>query len=236
MDKKFKLPHEFIQERVDSYPEPQRLGTRKGDPIGLSKIKYAAALHGLTYKKPKEIAEEVGVSYGLLRKWGTEKEFVSVLQQHLDMYAQYCFHYLSNSYDEKGKYLINKFLEQPMEEIAQATCSHVLFEEFPKELKISPVLLYDLARMLLHVVTNRERDVYFDVYLLAFVHQFLLDIRVLRPSDMKHPFFTTVRELFRSLRETLYREMRIIMRKKTITLQDRKLVVFYSRMLEITEK
>jgi hypothetical protein len=77
----------FIQEKTDNYIEPQREGTPRGEPIGLSLVKYKASLYILTNKKLKEIAKELEISYGLLRKWKTEKAFSSIVEKHREEFA-----------------------------------------------------------------------------------------------------------------------------------------------------
>ena len=66
---------DFLNGKINKYREPQRRGTRKGEVIGLSLVKYIAALRSLYKVKIKDVAEQLGVSYGLLRKWRTEKVF-----------------------------------------------------------------------------------------------------------------------------------------------------------------
>lgn len=69
----------FIQRKLREYVEPSREGTPKGEPIGLSKKKYhAALLAGLTSLDLKQVAREVHVSYDLVRKWRTEDAFSDV--------------------------------------------------------------------------------------------------------------------------------------------------------------
>jgi len=68
---------EFIEEKESQYIEPTREGTVRGEVIGLSKVKYKTALLCLRNTRIKEIAETVGVSYGVARKWRTEDSFKS---------------------------------------------------------------------------------------------------------------------------------------------------------------
>jgi hypothetical protein len=89
------LLQRFIRDEVKSYVEPTRKGTPRGEPIGLSKVKHRAAVLVSTTSKPLfEIAREVGVSHGLLRKWTCEdvfkdaikrlrREFVGLVQEYL---------------------------------------------------------------------------------------------------------------------------------------------------------
>jgi hypothetical protein len=65
----------FIQSKIKEYKEPSRQGTPKGEPIGLSKKKYAAALSCLTDRNFKVLAKEIKVSHGLFLKWRTEEAF-----------------------------------------------------------------------------------------------------------------------------------------------------------------
>ena len=52
----------FIEEKYAAYREPKRKGTPKGDPIGLSKKKYLAALMMLLDLPLKSIAGFAGIS------------------------------------------------------------------------------------------------------------------------------------------------------------------------------
>jgi hypothetical protein len=81
------LLQKFIDTKTAQYVEPVREGTAKGDPIGLSSIKYKSTLLFLTSLKGKEIAEAVGVSYGLLRVWRTEEAYLSAIARHETAFA-----------------------------------------------------------------------------------------------------------------------------------------------------
>jgi len=73
-----RVAESWITEEFKRYREPTRKNTPKGDPIGLSKTKYRAALYMVLYPnslKVKEIAEIVGVSHDVLRSWRTQKDF-----------------------------------------------------------------------------------------------------------------------------------------------------------------
>ena len=77
----------FITEQTERYVEPERQGTAKGDPIGFSSVKYKSTLLYMTNLKGKEIAEAVGVSYGLLRVWRTEGPFLTTIERHIRTFA-----------------------------------------------------------------------------------------------------------------------------------------------------
>ncbi|MFZ5988080.1 MAG: hypothetical protein ACOYWZ_13280 [Bacillota bacterium] len=77
------LLQKFILKKLGDHKEPSRKGTPKGKPIGFSSVKYKANLFML-YKKPlKTLADDLKVSYKLLRKWRTEPAFKELYHLHL---------------------------------------------------------------------------------------------------------------------------------------------------------
>lgn len=90
--KKEPFLEKFITDKTKSYVEPSRIGVRKGDVIGLSRAKYKAALYMLYRNSVQEIASELGISYGLLRKWRTEKLFIEVSNKHLLEFSEIVAH------------------------------------------------------------------------------------------------------------------------------------------------
>lgn len=77
----------YINEQSAAYREPARRGTRRGETIGYSRKKYAAALLCLYGWEVKTTAEVAGVSYGLLRKWRTEEEFRALIDRHAEEFS-----------------------------------------------------------------------------------------------------------------------------------------------------
>jgi hypothetical protein len=82
------LLQKFIKEKLINYIEPSRKGTAKGEPIGLSKVKYEAGLFMLTRMTYKEIAERLNISHGIVLKWRTEALFMSTLDKHTNEFAE----------------------------------------------------------------------------------------------------------------------------------------------------
>jgi hypothetical protein len=76
------LLRQFIEDTMRGYIPPEREGTPRGEAIGLSAVKYRATLFGLMNIKQKDVAKELGVSHGLLRKWHTEELFRETLDRH----------------------------------------------------------------------------------------------------------------------------------------------------------
>lgn len=71
------LLQDFIDKKMAGYNPPA--SKRAG---GFSEQKYRATLLFLTNKLQEDIAKEVGVSFGLLRKWRTEKLFLDTIEKH----------------------------------------------------------------------------------------------------------------------------------------------------------
>lgn len=78
----------FIEAKLRGYVEPERAGTPKGEPIGMSRKKYHAALLGLTSVDLRKQAKQIGVSYGVLRKWRTEEAFDLCIDQLTDEFIK----------------------------------------------------------------------------------------------------------------------------------------------------
>jgi len=103
----------YIKRADDAYVEPSRQGTPKGDPIGFGKQKYLASLLKLTASKDKEIAKNVGVSFGVMRNWSSEEGFRKLSERHVDD----CISFLSNCLEQfysvsqelHNQEVINKF-------------------------------------------------------------------------------------------------------------------------------
>jgi len=92
----------FINEKLNSYVEPQRKGIPRGEPIGFSKQKYKATLLLMTNRKQKEIAELIGVSYGFLRRWRTEKKFLEMTKKHCNEYRERVIAYFRDKNDSSS--------------------------------------------------------------------------------------------------------------------------------------
>ncbi len=130
-DKNHPLTHlsQFIYEKGFSYEEPQRIGTSKGDPIGFSKNKYLASLYMLTNYKKKDIAKELKISYGLLRKWGTEKEFKEMVMSHytefISILSVYIFKIIAFKYianEELIKKAVHELIKTDLTEFSSQKC------------------------------------------------------------------------------------------------------------------
>lgn len=79
----------FIKRKLKAYDEPQREGSRRGEPIGASTKKYYAAMLVLTDMSLEEIADEVGVSHGTVRNWKSDEEFKKLTVELAESFVGY---------------------------------------------------------------------------------------------------------------------------------------------------
>jgi len=119
----------FFYQKINTYTEPIRRGTPRGEPIGFSHQKYNAALFCLKKWKLKDLANVVGVSHGLLRKWRTEdrywdltdklqSEYTDLLIKHLEARAQ------------RQKELADEYFKKSIKEIARTPPPELGWNEF----------------------------------------------------------------------------------------------------------
>jgi len=113
---------DFIARKQLDYEEPQRIGTPRGEKIGFSAKKYQASmLVGLTNIKLKKLAKDLnrkyGLSYGLLRKWKTEDDFMAEAKKHVKEFAGLVLKLIEKSvskhYEEYNRYYDCKTDERP---------------------------------------------------------------------------------------------------------------------------
>jgi hypothetical protein len=94
----------FIKKEISQYIEPVRQGTAKGDPIGLSSVKYKSTLLFLTNLKGKEIAEAVRASYGIVRVWRTETPYLQAIDRHKENFARNVVRHIFNIVESTKKH------------------------------------------------------------------------------------------------------------------------------------
>ena len=101
----------WIEILVESYVEPTRAGTPKGQNIGLSRKKYEVALLMILYSRfglnLKEIGAIAKVSEGLIRLWRTEDDFQKVsfdaIHSFSEVFANTIDYYTILCYEADGK-------------------------------------------------------------------------------------------------------------------------------------
>ena len=71
------LLQDFIAKRLEEYGEQSRKGVPRGQKIGFSRKKFhACLLYGLTKRRHKAIIAEVGVTFGVFKRWTQELDFL----------------------------------------------------------------------------------------------------------------------------------------------------------------
>lgn len=106
---------EFIRHKLANYQEPTRRGTPKGEKIGFGRAKYASSLRLLNSAGIRDIAADVDVSVGLLRKWMTEKDFKAQIKRNAEAFIDDLVSVLREQ-SKKDQRAWEKFLTSPFEE------------------------------------------------------------------------------------------------------------------------
>lgn len=101
----------FVNVNFNCYVEPQRKGTPKGEPIGLSRRKLWALLHMMYRLKQKEVAKFTKVSHGVVLKWRTENVFKKESVKYENMFLHIVEKFFKEIFDS---YII--FITQPRTE------------------------------------------------------------------------------------------------------------------------
>jgi len=110
----------FIRSKFDKYREPERKGIPRGEKIGFSKKKFYASLLMLLNYKQSKIADKVGISHSLLRKWNTEKEFKEQVDKN-------CYEFIDFIYSTIDIYVI-RILEGSSAEDLDKMISKLYFD------------------------------------------------------------------------------------------------------------
>lgn len=134
----------FFMEKIKNYQEPQRKGTPKGEPIGLSTQKYYAALLMLKDVPIKELSKSVRVSYGLLRKWRTEKPFKEQIAQLESVFMNELITHLGWR-GEMQKKLSDDYFEKSIDYIATNPPPELTWNEFRDLIHYSPHLIASIV-------------------------------------------------------------------------------------------
>jgi transcriptional regulator with XRE-family HTH domain len=148
-EKQETLLSRFIMEKIDKYIEPQRRGIARGEKVGLSLDKYIASLFMLYNMKQKEMAEKIGISHGLLRKWNTEEDFQTMVLKHCEEFAEIVCKYLKEKVKKCG-YQYAAILKKPMSEIPHSKIISD-YSEVSDAGVYGPVLALILVQKLFHI-------------------------------------------------------------------------------------
>jgi hypothetical protein len=145
----------FIKNKIKNYTPPTREGTPKGKAIGFPLNKFKASLFFLTRLTLKEIAGNAGVSYGLLRKWTTEKKFIILVHKH-------CSEFVSLNVKNNGDRVIKqdnlekKHLKKSLKEFAKEPQSVLNLDEYKDIGLYSDFLLKEIAKTMASICMRMD--------------------------------------------------------------------------------
>ena len=95
---------EFIVFKYHYHEDPIRKGTPRGEKIGFFWVKQNACIAlAVTNSKMKQIAEQLEISYGLLRKWKSEQDFQKEMSKHVWEFVMEILHRVDAEIEEGPK-------------------------------------------------------------------------------------------------------------------------------------
>ena len=151
------LLESFIEQKAKAYAEPSRRGMSKGQRIGFSKKKYLATLYMLTADKQITMAMELGISYGLLRKWKTEESFMAMVRKHCREFADIFVKYVLERYEQQEN-ARNEYLNSSQAAVPSSS-------PFRDSRDYSPELLAEILKSVVDFAQRAEKE---DAFTIAF--------------------------------------------------------------------
>lgn len=122
---KANLIETFIEEKLKTFREPVRQGVPRGEVIGFGLEKYKASLFiALKALRLKEVAEELDISYGLLRKWRTEYSFNKTIDSHRAEFVDFFIDHLKELRHDLDKRCRERY-KMSVEEVARQNVERI---------------------------------------------------------------------------------------------------------------
>jgi|GEM_PF-1928144 len=221
------LLRQFIQERIRSYREPTREGTPRGENIGFPVAKYGATLYGLTRIKQKEIAEWLGVSHGLLRKWRTEEPFKLMADKHCHDFAELFVRNLRDRITQRET-LNDAFIAQSPQDIASQPIPSLRYDEVSDADVYSDELLsciLDAVEKML--IDNGEKE----LVLIVEVLNMLSAMRFFMGKKTPDSFAEAEKKFANNILKSIVEESIEILLKPNLDEKDRKSLLTIMRMI-----
>lgn len=219
----------FMARRLSSYVEPERAGTPRGEPIGFSAQKYAAVLYCLTNRPLKEIAKEIKVSYGLLRKWRTEDKFWDVFDETVTEFADTVINHLKKRAD-KQKELRDDYFSKSVDEMIKMYPMFLNWDEFLDiKLYFQGLVLFLFGKAKRHLEALVDED---DLDSLSFWYQLKGFINCLTTytsesvEEYNKEFGDVIDTENKKMQEISYLACLNLLRKEKLSEEDRKMLIY----------
>lgn len=211
------LLERFIESKVVGYREPTRVGVPRGEPVGFPVNKFHASLWCLTSLKGKEIADKVGISHGLLRKWRHEKEFKEKIKSNAEeftkvflMQTMHKAHLMAKDFGE---------LKSSMERgIFAEKLKTFTFSEFDDLRFYDPLLAKKIAQELINVIKSIKVELFPYIRLVGYYicHRFQIS------GKIEIPWATSDKE---GLRKDIDSVTRTLMEKSSLSHPERETII-----------
>ncbi|KJU83884.1 hypothetical protein MBAV_003923 [Candidatus Magnetobacterium bavaricum] len=126
----------FCEKVISEYKEPQKLGKKKGEPIGFSTEKYAAAMfRGLTNLQIRIIAERSGISESSMSVWSSLQNYKDAQAQVRNKFYEFIKEELAKDAEGIAKgiedfYLYNEKMRMLISDMISVGTGHVTLPAF----------------------------------------------------------------------------------------------------------
>ena len=115
------LLFKYCDKEINGYDEPERRGVHKGDRIGSSFMRNAAAvLVGLTNIQMKILAETSQMSYSSMRTWNTQEDFKNEKERRCQEFIDFVKEEIKkgfNTGDIQDEYLYSECVEENLPKV-----------------------------------------------------------------------------------------------------------------------
>jgi len=241
---------QFISHRMRTYDVPQRKGTPKGEAIGLSQKKYEASLYTLynpfVYGGLQGMAKFLEISYGLLKKWRSEKIFKETVIAHCREFAAILLQNLWQE-QERASQEFDKYFNLPIEEMnKKEPPSSISIKDNPKfsHIKLYSTQVHEFIceefisrlKLLADRVHHGSEEAYLDFFSMGAT---IVDFySTLSPEDQKSEaaiesnMVRIVREMVQVARQVCYEGIEELLLKDSITMEDRKMALLELKILQ----
>lgn len=225
------LLQQFIKEKKTNYVPPERKGTPKGDPIGFSAEKYEATLLMLTDLKQKDIADKVGASHGLLRKWNTEELFREEVKRHHVQFVVHYIEYLANK-TMGGVEEMQKGMSNPEARDREDRIAHVVrLDELKDSAHYSSMLKELLAKALADALEQATKRGF-----TAFLGTALNAVQLLSDKADNQKIRQVRSVLLRQSQRQIIREIRATLENPSPSEEERQRAIFMLNLLEKSQR
>jgi hypothetical protein len=222
------LLKKYLLEKSSAYHEPQRAGTPKGEPVGFSLLKYKATLFGLTNVKQKDIASDMKISHGLLRKWHTEEPFKALVDRHCREFAALFMKNIGDRVNRR-KTAVSAYSQQPLAEMVSTDLPSLDYNEIADAKFYSELTEHYIADAMESEIKKAGNKK--DFTLIIEIHAMIDSLRFFKGKSQSEVSKEFDRKILKTIRTNMISEVIEKMQKLKLTEQERKDIIQTMKLL-----